>query len=116
MFEMIQAITEDPIPALPPHLFSPELCDFVELMLRRDPTERPKAAKLLQHPFLQLHQGCDGDLVDMVRVSPATRPEVRPEWNWRVFVEDSRPVRISYKCLCTNVDMHHRMCFLLLCG
>lgn len=76
MFEIIQAITEDPIPALPPHLFSPELCDFVELMLRRDPAERPSAAKLLQHPFLQLHQDCD-DLVDMVQVAPATRPEVR---------------------------------------
>lgn len=76
MFEMIQAITEDPIPALSPQLFSPELCDFVELMLRRDPAERPCAKKLLQHPFLQLHQGCD-DLVDMVQVAPATRPEVR---------------------------------------
>lgn len=76
MFEMIQAITEDPIPALPAHLFSTELCDFVHLMLRRDPAERPTADKLLQHPFLQLHQGCD-DLVDMVHVAPATRPEVR---------------------------------------
>lgn len=79
MFEMIQAITEDPIPALPPHLFSPELCDFVELTLRRDPIERPSAAKLLEHPFLQLHKGCD-DLVDMVQVAPATLPEVRHEF------------------------------------
>lgn len=76
IFELMQAISEDPIPALSPVIFSPELCNFVELMLRRDPDERPTAPKLLSHPFLLLHQGCD-DLVDMVQVAPATPVEVR---------------------------------------
>ncbi|CAN0344584.1 unnamed protein product, partial [Ectocarpus sp. 12 AP-2014] len=60
MFDLIQAITEDPIPALSPQAFSPELCDFVDLMLRRDPAERPTAPELLKHPFLvENHdQGC----------------------------------------------------------
>lgn len=79
MFDLIQAITEDPIPALSPQAFSPELCDFVDLMLRRDPAERPTAPELLKHPFLiENHdQGCHiQSLVDMVKVAPATLPEV----------------------------------------
>lgn len=79
MFDLIQAITEDPIPALSPQAFSPELCGFVDLMLRRDPAERPTAPELLKHPFLvENHdQGCHvQSLVDMVKVAPATLPEV----------------------------------------
>lgn len=75
MFDLIQAITIDPIPALSPQAFSLELCDFVELMLQRDPAGRPTAPKLLEHPFLQLHRGSD-DLVDMVQVAPANKAEV----------------------------------------
>ncbi|CAM9883050.1 unnamed protein product, partial [Ectocarpus fasciculatus] len=80
MFDLIQAITEDPIPALSPQAFSPELCGFVDLMLRRDPAERPTAPELLKHPFLvENHdQGCHiRSLVDMVKVAPATLPEVQ---------------------------------------
>ncbi|CAM9465215.1 unnamed protein product, partial [Ectocarpus sp. 12 AP-2014] len=80
MFDLIQAITEDPIPALSPLAFSPELCDFVDLMLRRDPAERPTAPELLKHPFfVENHdQGCHiQSLVDMVKVAPATLPEVQ---------------------------------------
>lgn len=73
-FDMVQAITEDPIPTLPPESFSVELCDFVELMLRRDPLERPAAAKLLNHPFLREHLDCH-NLVGTVKVAPATRAE-----------------------------------------
>lgn len=78
MFDLIQAITEDPVPALSPQSFSPELCDFVELMLRRDPGERPTAVKLLTHPFLQRYQDQDSvALAGMVKVSPASPTEVR---------------------------------------
>ncbi|CAM9159342.1 unnamed protein product, partial [Laminaria digitata] len=68
MFDLIQAITEDPVPALSPQSFSPELCDLVELMLRRDPGERPTAVKLLTHPFLQRHHDLDSvALANMVK-------------------------------------------------
>lgn len=78
MFDLIQAITEDPVPALSPQSFSPELCDLVELMLRRDPGERPTAVKLLTHPFLLRHQDQDSvALASMVKVSPASPTEVR---------------------------------------
>lgn len=73
---MLKAITEDPVPALSPESFSKELCGFVELMLRREPSERPTARALLGHPFLVKHKGCH-KLVGMVKVAPATRAEVR---------------------------------------
>lgn len=74
-FEVLKAITEDPVPALSPESFSKELCGFVELMLRRDPAERPNARTLLGHPFLMMHKGCH-KLVGMVKVAPATGVEV----------------------------------------
>ena len=83
MFDLIQAITEDPVPALSPQSFSPELCDLVELMLRRDPGERPTAVKLLTHPFLLRHQDQDSvALAGMVKVSPASPTEVRTFLRW----------------------------------
>lgn len=74
-FEMVQAITEDPVPALPRHVFSEELCDFVEQMLRRRASDRPSAADLLNHPFLKQNDGCH-KLVGMMRVAPASHAEV----------------------------------------
>lgn len=77
-FDMLQAIAEDPMPTLSPNSFSAELCDFVELTLRRDAAERPTAAQLLKHPFLLAHQDCDR-LVNMVKVARATPAEVRTQ-------------------------------------
>lgn len=73
---MVQAIANDPIPELSPTCFSMELCGFVEFMLRRDPAERATARALLQHPFLQNHRDSH-TLVDIVKVAPATRAQVR---------------------------------------
>lgn len=74
-FEMVQAIANDPVPALSPTSFSPELCNFVELMLQRDPADRAPARALLQHPFLLDHRE-SRKLVGMVEVPPATRAQV----------------------------------------
>lgn len=74
-FEIVQAITEEPVPALHHEAFSEELCDFVEQMLRRRASDRPSAACLLNHPFLKQNDGCH-KLVGMVKVAPASHVEV----------------------------------------
>lgn len=73
---MLQAITMDPVPTLSPQSFSAELCDFVNLMLQREPSDRATAASLLEHSFLETHQDTHR-LVDMITVAPATSDEVR---------------------------------------
>lgn len=40
------------LPAIPDHL-SEEGKDFIRLCLQREPSSRPKAAELLQHPFVK---------------------------------------------------------------
>ncbi|CAM9151007.1 unnamed protein product [Chrysoparadoxa australica] len=54
---VVQAIQEGPLPLLTEDNFSPELCDFVASMLRRDPADRPSARKLLRHPFMAKYKG-----------------------------------------------------------
>ncbi|CAM9164125.1 unnamed protein product, partial [Sphacelaria rigidula] len=58
VFEMMQAIANDPVPTLPRQSFTPELCEFVDFMLQREPADRPTACALLQHPFLTKHYRC----------------------------------------------------------
>ncbi|RLN89633.1 hypothetical protein BBJ28_00017984 [Nothophytophthora sp. Chile5] len=51
--EMLQSVLEAPPPALSPRYFSPELCDFLQQCLRKNPLERASADELLQSPWLQ---------------------------------------------------------------
>mmetsp|Transcript_38297 Transcript_38297/g.46189 ORF Transcript_38297/g.46189 Transcript_38297/m.46189 type:complete len:487 (+) Transcript_38297:237-1697(+) len=51
-FHLSLQITQDPAPTLPA-TFSPEFQEFCKLCLDKDPTKRPTAEQLLQHPFVQ---------------------------------------------------------------
>jgi len=54
-FVLLSQIINDPPPALPADAFSVEFRDFVSLCLRKDPSQRPPAEALLEHPFIRLH-------------------------------------------------------------
>ncbi len=45
-------IRENPVPKAPEGEFSLEFCNFISVMLNKDPSERPSAASLLNHPFI----------------------------------------------------------------
>lgn len=86
VFEMMQAIANDPVPTLPRQSFTPELCEFVDFMLQREPADRPTACALLQHPFLTKHYRCR-KVAELVTIPPATHSQVKAMQRitfWRV--------------------------------
>ncbi|GMF21717.1 unnamed protein product [Phytophthora fragariaefolia] len=52
---VVHAVQEQPSPRLNDYgdHFSPELCDFLDQCLQKNPMYRPPAARLLEHPFIQ---------------------------------------------------------------
>ncbi|KDO19293.1 ste/ste7/ste7-unclassified protein kinase [Saprolegnia parasitica CBS 223.65] len=54
---VVHAVQEQPSPRLRDFgdHFSPDLCDFLDLCLKKDPMHRPPAQVLLAHPFLKRH-------------------------------------------------------------
>ena len=51
-WDLLHYIVEKPPAALPPSDFSREFCDFTRLCLQKEPSARPTARVLLEHPFL----------------------------------------------------------------
>ncbi|OWY99350.1 Serine/threonine protein kinase [Phytophthora megakarya] len=51
---VVHAVQEQPSPSLKEYgdHFSPELCDFLDQCLQKNPMYRPPAARLLEHPFI----------------------------------------------------------------
>ncbi|POM61390.1 Serine/threonine protein Kinase [Phytophthora palmivora] len=51
---VVHAVQEQPSPSLKDYgdHFSPELCDFLDQCLQKNPMHRPPAARLLEHPFI----------------------------------------------------------------
>ncbi|KAG7384335.1 Mitogen-activated protein kinase kinase 5 [Phytophthora pseudosyringae] len=51
---VVHAVQEQPSPRLDDYgdHFSPELCDFLDQCLQKNPMYRPPAARLLEHPFI----------------------------------------------------------------
>jgi serine/threonine protein kinase len=52
---VVHAVQEKPSPRLKDYgdHFSPELCDFLDQCLQKNPMYRPPAARLLEHPFIK---------------------------------------------------------------
>lgn len=52
---VVHAVQEQPSPRLKDYgdHFSPELCDFLDQCLQKNPMYRPPAARLLEHPFIK---------------------------------------------------------------
>jgi len=51
-FELLNYIVKSPSPSLSQDKYSPELCNFVQLCLHKDPLERMTASDLLTQPFI----------------------------------------------------------------
>ncbi|ETV78257.1 serine/threonine protein kinase, variant 1 [Aphanomyces astaci] len=56
---VVHAVQEQPSPCLKDYGadFSPDLCDFLDQCLCKDPLKRPSASILLCHPFIQRYAG-----------------------------------------------------------
>ncbi|VVB00590.1 unnamed protein product [Arabis nemorensis] len=52
VFDLMEAIVDQPPPALPSGDFSPELSSFISSCLQKDPKRRSSAKELMEHPFL----------------------------------------------------------------
>jgi len=53
IFELLEYIVNQPPPRLPSRVFSPEMQNFVDICLRKNPNERPDLATLMGHPWLR---------------------------------------------------------------
>jgi len=62
IFELLEYIVNQPPPKLPKKVFSDNMRDFVDRCLRKNPTERPDLATLMQHPWLE---GVENDNIDI---------------------------------------------------
>ncbi|CAN8230468.1 unnamed protein product [Cochlearia groenlandica] len=62
MFELVDAIVEDPPPLAPSHMFSPEFCSFISQCVQKDPRDRKSARELLEHKFVNMFEDLDANL------------------------------------------------------
>jgi len=53
IFELLEYIVNQPPPKLPSRVFSPEMRDFVDICLKKNPSERPDLVRLMSHPWLK---------------------------------------------------------------
>lgn len=119
LFDMMQAIATDPVPALSRKSFTPELCDFVDSMLQRNPADRPTARAMLRHPFLARYHNCR-KLADLVNVPPATPPQVQEVQNENRSRRAEKTTYPRASCLppasvqSKQEDMERRKAFILI--
>ena len=52
IFELLEYIVNQPPPRLPSKVFSSEMRDFVDICLKKNPSERPDLVTLMSHPWL----------------------------------------------------------------
>uniref|UniRef100_A0A2P2LAC3 mitogen-activated protein kinase kinase n=2 Tax=Rhizophora mucronata TaxID=61149 RepID=A0A2P2LAC3_RHIMU len=62
VFELMEAIVEQPPPCVPSDHFSPEFCSFLSACVQKDPDDRQSAHELMMHPFLNLYDDLHIDL------------------------------------------------------
>ena len=64
IFELLEYIVNQPPPRLPSKVFSPEMRDFVDICLKKNPAERPDLVTLMKHPWLV---GVETDTADVAK-------------------------------------------------
>eukprot|EP00033_Pygsuia_biforma_P003786 GCRY01004149.1.p1 GENE.GCRY01004149.1~~GCRY01004149.1.p1 ORF type:complete len:326 (+),score=40.89 GCRY01004149.1:110-1087(+) len=64
-FQFLSLIVDGPTPFLDKEKYSPEFCNFVATMVKKDPRKRAQASQLLLHPFI-LQKADQADLKDWI--------------------------------------------------
>ncbi|KAE9602473.1 putative mitogen-activated protein kinase kinase STE-STE7 family [Lupinus albus] len=62
IFELIEAIVDQPPPSAPSEQFSKEFCSFISACLQKDPGDRLSAQELMNYPFMSMYEDLDVDL------------------------------------------------------
>ncbi|CAE6176196.1 unnamed protein product [Arabidopsis arenosa] len=62
VYELVDAIVENPPPCAPSHLFSPEFCSFISQCVQKEPRDRKSAQELLEHKFVNMFEDSDMNL------------------------------------------------------
>jgi len=52
-FDVFDCVVTKPSPSLPETIFSSDLCQFIDLCLKKNPDERPSSTQLLEHSFIK---------------------------------------------------------------
>ncbi|OAY53957.1 mitogen-activated protein kinase kinase 2 [Manihot esculenta] len=62
VYELMEAVVEQPQPCAPADQFSPEFCSFVSSCVQKDPKDRQSAHELMTHPFMSMYDDLHIDL------------------------------------------------------
>ncbi|XP_057968478.1 mitogen-activated protein kinase kinase 2 [Malania oleifera] len=62
VFELMEAVVEQPVPFAPADQFSPQFCSFISACVQKDPKNRQSAHELLTHPFINMYEDLHVDL------------------------------------------------------
>jgi mitogen-activated protein kinase kinase len=69
ILDLLQHIVNEPAPKLPRDdaRFKPEMCEFVDLCLRKDPSARPSPKELTKHEYVKNMEIAKVDLLGWVK-------------------------------------------------
>lgn len=67
IFELLEYIVNQPPPTLPKSHFSEDFIDFIDLCLKREPSERSDLKSLLNHPFVRNNQPDQNEFAKWVK-------------------------------------------------
>jgi mitogen-activated protein kinase kinase len=69
ILDLLQHIVNEPAPKMPRDdpRFRPEMCDFVDLCLRKDPSARPSPKELTRHEYVKKMDSAKVDVLGWVK-------------------------------------------------
>ena len=82
IFELLEYIVNQPPPRLPSRVFSPEMRDFVDICLKKNPSERPDLVRLMSHPWLK---DVEKDQTDVAKWVQEVIKLPNPQWVEIIF-------------------------------
>ncbi|KAJ9183786.1 hypothetical protein P3X46_007596 [Hevea brasiliensis] len=62
VYELMEAVVDQPQPCASSDQFSPEFCSFVSSCVQKDPNDRLSANELMTHPFMNMYDDLHVDL------------------------------------------------------